>query len=160
MVRIHKLLNTIPFLWLSCTNSYHYCMIFCKALLFFLYVQKNQPTCWQNLGWCLVDMSSGRLGLCFFPNVRPTFSTFCQHADMCWDDMSFGGSWQHDTMPTFPTKLKTYWACSYVKCKRSITMWWLVENLLGLILWEWPHSQAAIMHGNSYSWIPTLLSCS
>ncbi len=49
--------------------------------------------------------------------------------------------------------LKTYWDCSYVKCKRSITMWWLVENLLGLILWEWPHSQAAIMHGHSYSWI-------
>ena len=31
--------------WLSCTESYHYGMNFCEALLFFCYVQKNQTTC-------------------------------------------------------------------------------------------------------------------
>ena len=46
-----------------------------------------------------------QVGMTFFPNVGPTFPTFCQHAYMCWDNMSFGGSWQRDTMPTFPTKL-------------------------------------------------------
>ena len=106
MVCICELMHMIPFSWLSCTKSCHYCTIFCEALLFFLYVQKNQPTCRQNLGWFLVNMTFGRLGRHFFPNVVPKFSTFCRHADdRCRDNISFGGSWRHNTTPTFPIKL-------------------------------------------------------
>ena len=45
MVRIRGLTYTIPFLRLSCTESHHYGTILRKVLSFFLYVQKNQPTC-------------------------------------------------------------------------------------------------------------------
>ena len=46
-----------------------------------------------------------RLGQKNFLIVGPTCLTFCQHVDMFRDDLSFGGSWQHDIMLTFPTKL-------------------------------------------------------
>ena len=46
MVHIHKLMHTMPFLWLSCTKLQHYGAVFCDALVYFLYVQKNQLTYW------------------------------------------------------------------------------------------------------------------
>ncbi len=55
------LMHTISFLPHSYTKLHHYGAIFCQALLFFLYTQKNQLTCWQNLGWFPAEMSFGRL---------------------------------------------------------------------------------------------------
>ena len=49
MVRLHELTHTVPFLRLFCTKLHHYNAIFSEALMFFLYVQKIQPTYWQNL---------------------------------------------------------------------------------------------------------------
>ncbi len=49
-------------------------------------------------------MLTGQLGQFIFMICQPDI---CQHvADMqtCLGDMSFGGSWQHDTALTFPTK--------------------------------------------------------
>ena len=59
-------MHKLSFLLHSCTKLHHYGAIFCKALLFFLHVQKNQLTCWQNLGWCPANMSFGRLGQNYF----------------------------------------------------------------------------------------------
>ena len=51
------------------------------------------------------DMWFDRLGRHFFPNVGPTFLMCCRHVVTCQDDMSFGGSQQHDVTPTIPTKV-------------------------------------------------------
>ena len=73
IVRLNELTHTISFSKHSCTKSHHFCMSLCKALLFFLYVEKHQPTClllsswhnmschlawsrWQNLTKCWVNI--------------------------------------------------------------------------------------------------------
>ena len=50
----------------------------------------------QNVDW--------QAGTTFLVDVGLNILTFCQNDGMCWDDISFGGSWQRNMMSTFPTK--------------------------------------------------------
>ena len=107
MVCLQELKHTIPFLQLSCTKSHHYCATFCEALLFFLCIQKNQPTCWlmssqhnmsHHLAW-----SRQQNFMKFWADIPKIFPK-------CWEcqpDMSFWGVSQHNTMPKFPIKAVT-----------------------------------------------------
>ena len=89
-------------------------MTYCQQDVWWHVVKMSSMTyCWHvmlvGMLKCLLsvvgNMSFGRLGWHFLPYVGMTFSTCYQHVGACWGNMSFGGSWQRDMMPTFSTKL-------------------------------------------------------
>ena len=62
---------------------------------------KSSKCLWRHVVWPVRTTF-------FLPNVGPTFSTCLRYVGACRDDMSFGGSRQHDATPTFPTKSSPY----------------------------------------------------
>ena len=88
MVCMHEIRHTKLFSKLSCTKLHRYDVIFCKALLFFLYVQKSSRhvgkiladvllTCclagWGNIFWWNV----GQIFLTHFTNMTADVGTTC-----------------------------------------------------------------------------------
>ena len=64
---------------LSCTELHHYDMIFCNALVHFLYIQKNQLTCHQIV---LLTCWQDSLADIFWWHVSQTFTNMlptCRH---------------------------------------------------------------------------------
>ncbi len=114
-------------LYLYLCIQYHFCHILTQNCT--VMVQFSAKLCCvffmpKRISWHVGKILADVLQTCHLEgwgnivlrNVGPTFSTVCWYDGSCRDDMSFRGSWQHDTMLTIPTKDRYHHASIILLC--------------------------------------------
>ncbi len=102
-VYMHQCNHFYDILAPSCTTMQQFSG---KLLVYFLYVQKSQPSCWQILWSHLAVMLSGQ---CILRTCWPDTCWHVTDMQTCLGGMSFGGAWWHNMVPTFKLSIAARW---------------------------------------------------